>query len=37
MASYSSQTDPIPPETSPALPLGFASLFLGREEFLFET
>ncbi len=36
IASYASQTIPIPPETSPALPPGFASMFLGNEEFLFE-
>lgn len=36
IASYVSQTEPIPPETTPALPPGFASLFLCGEEFLFE-
>jgi LmbE family N-acetylglucosaminyl deacetylase len=36
IASYASQTDPIPPETAPALPPGFASMFLCGEEFLFE-
>lgn len=36
IASYTSQTSPIPPETSPALPPDFASLFLCGEEFLFE-
>jgi LmbE family N-acetylglucosaminyl deacetylase len=37
IASYASQTDPIPPETVPALPQGFASMFLCGEEFLFEA
>jgi LmbE family N-acetylglucosaminyl deacetylase len=36
IASYASQTDPIAPETVPALPSGFASMFLCGEEFLFE-
>jgi LmbE family N-acetylglucosaminyl deacetylase len=36
LASYSSQTLPIPPQTSPALPRGFASMFLGEEEFYLE-
>lgn len=36
MASYVSQSLPIPPETTSALPPGFASMFLGKEEFLFE-
>jgi LmbE family N-acetylglucosaminyl deacetylase len=36
IASYASQTRPIPPETSPALPPEFASLFLCGEEFFFE-
>jgi LmbE family N-acetylglucosaminyl deacetylase len=36
IASYASQTDPIPPETAPSLPPGFASMFLCGEEFLFE-
>jgi LmbE family N-acetylglucosaminyl deacetylase len=36
IASYASQTSPIPPETSPALPPEFASLFLCGEEFFFE-
>jgi hypothetical protein len=36
LASYASQTLPIPPDFSAALPEGFTSMFLGREEFLFE-
>jgi LmbE family N-acetylglucosaminyl deacetylase len=36
IASYASQTDPIAPDTAPALPLGFAPMFLCGEEFLFE-
>jgi LmbE family N-acetylglucosaminyl deacetylase len=36
VASYVSQTHPIPPDTEPALPPGFAAMFLGREEFLLE-
>jgi LmbE family N-acetylglucosaminyl deacetylase len=34
--SYTSQTDPIPPDRNPSLPRGFAAMFLGRTEFLFE-
>lgn len=36
IASYVSQTHPIPPDTTSALPPGFASMFLGDEEFLLE-
>jgi LmbE family N-acetylglucosaminyl deacetylase len=36
IASYASQTDPIAPDPLPALPLGFASMFLCGEEYLFE-
>ncbi len=36
VASYATQTNPIPPDTDPALPPGFASMFLCGEEFLFE-
>jgi LmbE family N-acetylglucosaminyl deacetylase len=36
MACYSSQTKPIPPDTDPALPEGFALMFLGRYEFYIE-
>lgn len=36
VAAYVSQTQPIPPDTEPALPPGFAAMFLGREEFLLE-
>ena len=36
IAAYASQTTPLPPETAAALPAGFASCFLGPEEFLFE-
>jgi LmbE family N-acetylglucosaminyl deacetylase len=36
IASYSSQTLPIPPDTASALPAGFASMFLGCDEFFFE-
>ena len=35
-ASYVSQTLPIPPDKTSALPPGFASMFLGGEEFLLE-
>jgi len=37
IASYSSQTEPIAPEAAPALPPGFAPMFLCGEEFLFEA
>lgn len=36
IASYASQTEPIAPDTAPALPPGFASMFLCGEEYLFE-
>lgn len=36
IAAYSSQTAPLPPDTTAALPPGFAAFFLGKEEFLFE-
>jgi LmbE family N-acetylglucosaminyl deacetylase len=36
IASYASQTEPIAPDTAPALPAGFAAMFLCGEEFLFE-
>jgi N-acetylglucosamine malate deacetylase 1 len=36
LASYASQTLPIPPESSPVLPQGFVSMFLGAEEFFLE-
>jgi LmbE family N-acetylglucosaminyl deacetylase len=36
IAAYASQTAPLAPETTAALPDGFASFFLGQEEFLFE-
>ena len=36
IAAYASQTRPLPPETSAALPHGFAGFFLSDEEFLFE-
>jgi N-acetylglucosamine malate deacetylase 1 len=36
MACYASQMHPIPPDTSPALPDGFASMFPGTHEFFFE-
>jgi LmbE family N-acetylglucosaminyl deacetylase len=36
LASYSSQTLPIPPQLDPALPPGFASMFLGGSEYFFE-
>lgn len=36
ISCYGSQTHPVAPEKEPALPFGFASLFLGGEEFLFE-
>jgi LmbE family N-acetylglucosaminyl deacetylase len=36
VASYVSQTLPVPPDTAPALPLGFASMFLGKREFFLE-
>jgi len=37
IALYSSQTEPIAPETAAALPPGFASMFLCGEEYLFEA
>ena len=37
IASYSSQTEPIAPDTAPALPQGFAPMFLCRDEYLFES
>ena len=37
IGAYGSQTQAIPPEAAPALPPGFASLFLGGEEYLFEA
>ena len=36
MASYASQTLPIPPDTAAALPSGFESMFHGDEEFVLE-
>jgi LmbE family N-acetylglucosaminyl deacetylase len=36
LASYSSQTLPIPPQLDPALPPGFATMFLGGGEYFFE-
>jgi N-acetylglucosamine malate deacetylase 1 len=36
MACYSSQMRPIPPDLDPALPEGFAAMFLGRYEFFVE-
>jgi LmbE family N-acetylglucosaminyl deacetylase len=36
MASYVSQTLPIPPDTRAALPLGFESMFSGDKEFVLE-
>jgi N-acetylglucosamine malate deacetylase 1 len=36
LASYASQTLPIPPQSTPALPPGFVSMFLGKEEFFLE-
>jgi LmbE family N-acetylglucosaminyl deacetylase len=36
IASYASQTEPIAPDTAPAVPPGFAAMFLCGEEFLFE-
>ncbi len=36
ITSYASQTLPIPPETNPALPPGFAGMFLGGDEYFFE-
>jgi LmbE family N-acetylglucosaminyl deacetylase len=36
VASYVSQTLPIPPDTKSALPQGFADMFLGSTEFFFE-
>ena len=36
LASYSSQTLPIAPESNPALPNGFAPMFLHGEEYFFE-
>jgi len=36
IASYRSQTFPIPPDTAPALPPGFASMFQDGDEFLLE-
>jgi LmbE family N-acetylglucosaminyl deacetylase len=36
IAAYASQTHPIPPETLPSLPDGFAQMFLQREEFFLE-
>jgi LmbE family N-acetylglucosaminyl deacetylase len=36
VASYVSQTMPIPPETSSALPYGFSSFFESLDEFFFE-
>jgi LmbE family N-acetylglucosaminyl deacetylase len=34
--AHSSQTTPIPPDLSPALPPGFSSMFLNENEFFFE-
>ena len=36
IATYASQTQPIPPDTKPALPQGFAEMFLGGSEYFFE-
>jgi hypothetical protein len=36
IACYPSQTHPVPDGGRAALPEGFASMFLGRHEFLFE-
>ncbi len=36
LACYASQTSPIPPDTTAALPPGFVAMFLCGEEFLFE-
>jgi len=36
VASYASQTQPIPPDRDPALPQGFTDAFLGGDEYLFE-
>jgi LmbE family N-acetylglucosaminyl deacetylase len=36
IACYASQTRPIPPDSDPALPEGFALMFLGRYEFFVE-
>jgi LmbE family N-acetylglucosaminyl deacetylase len=36
VGSYTSQTLPIPPETDPAFPEGFASMFLFGDEYFFE-
>ncbi len=36
VACYASQTRPLPPDTDPALPEGFALMFLRRYEFFFE-
>lgn len=36
LAAYTSQTHPIAPQTSPALPPGFAAMFLGTREYFFE-
>jgi LmbE family N-acetylglucosaminyl deacetylase len=36
IATYRSQTFPIPPDTAPALPPGFASMFQGLDEFFLE-
>ncbi len=36
MACYASQLRPLPPDTRPALPESFASMFLGEHEFFFE-
>ncbi len=35
-SAYVSQTEPVPPDTTAALPAGFTSMFLTGEEFLFE-
>jgi LmbE family N-acetylglucosaminyl deacetylase len=36
IAAYTSQTRPIPPDETAALPVGFAEIFLGSHEFMFE-
>jgi len=36
VAAYASQSSPIPPESTSALPPGFVQMFLGNEEFLLE-
>jgi LmbE family N-acetylglucosaminyl deacetylase len=36
LASYASQTLPVAPQLDPALPLGFADMFLGDSEYFFE-